>query len=400
MEYISKGERELARWMFLGEVEAFVIGRFPSCGSECARQQIRAALGDGMFSLRWDVRPEVPTGRAGGATVEERLPPRRHKRWQDARINWDSGEVLDDFYLTAEAIADGHAKWRRLLIHCISVRAVWSPLADKYQDPDLYEEQAALRLRIAREEREAKQAAMEAVWAAECRKPMRQRQFFGADEIADALARKPGRLEIDAAEGARIMRDISDWTSRGEFDLSGDSEVVTLISEPPYFAPLAPARPGEIIVYPGGLFLRRHACRRYLLSSPLEGVSRLLRDWFPEVVAPSPSASSEPVPLGVGEPQPPTGLEKGQTPTRAGTPRQKAPNADVRKWYEGTYIPGCQTAGKRPSEAVDWAQAKLKFGHKVRRDQIRDLRRDLAPGDWRVQGRRPSSKNSAENSAK
>jgi hypothetical protein len=189
MEYISKGERELAQWMSLGEVEAFVLGRFPSCGSEGARQQIRAALGDGMFSLRWDVRPEVPTGRAGGASVEERLPPRRHKRWQDARINWDSGEVLDDFYLTAEAIADGHAKWRRLLIHCISVRAVWSPLADKYQDPDLYEEQAALRLRIAREEREAKQAAMEAAWAAECHKPMPQRQFFGADEIADALAR-------------------------------------------------------------------------------------------------------------------------------------------------------------------------------------------------------------------
>ena len=158
--------------------------------------------------------------------------------------------MLDDFYLTAEAIADGHAKWRRLLIHCISVRAVWSPLADKYQDPDLYEEQAALRLRIAREEREAKQAAMEAVWAAECRRPMRQRQFFGADEIADALARKPGRLEIDAAEGP----DISDWTSRGEFDYSGNSEVVTLISEPPYFAPLAPARPVKLSSTPEDYF--------------------------------------------------------------------------------------------------------------------------------------------------
>jgi hypothetical protein len=99
------------------------------------------------------------------------------------------------------------------------------------------------------------------------------------------------------------------------------------------------------------------------------------------------------------EPQPSAHPESAQSPARASPPRLRAPDVEVRKWYEGTYIPACQTAGKRPSEAKDWAEAKLKFGNKVRRNQIRDLRHALAPDDWRIQGRRPSSPNSAENSA-
>lgn len=101
----------------------------------------------------------------------------------------------------------------------------------------------------------------------------------------------------------------------------------------------------------------------------------------------------------MGEPHPSTHPESGQSPARASAPRLRAPDVEVRKWYEGTYIPECQTAGKRPSEAKDWAKAKLKFGNKVRREQIRGLRHDLAPDDWRIQGRRPSSTNSAKNSA-
>ncbi|HWZ69543.1 MAG TPA: hypothetical protein VNW89_17085 [Stellaceae bacterium] len=216
MEYIGETGRERAQWMSLGEVEAFVIGTFQTAD---ARQQIRAALGDGMLSLRWDNSPGGPAREVGGASIGEGLPSRRHKRWQDARINWVTGEVFDDFDLTPEATAEGQAKWRRLLIHRISVRAVWSPPADKYQDPDLYEEQSALRLRRVREEREEKQAAAEAAWAAEHDKPMRQRQFFGFDEIADALARIPGRFEIDAAERECILLDLEKWL-RGENSIS------------------------------------------------------------------------------------------------------------------------------------------------------------------------------------
>ena len=109
--------------------------------------------------------------------------------------------------------------------------------------------------------------------------------------------------------------------------------------------------------------------------------------------------SGEPVLADMGEPHPSTHPESAQSPARASAPRLRAPDVEVRKWYEGTYIPECQTAGKRPSEAKDWAKAKLKFGNKVRRNQIRELRHALAPDDWRIQGRRPSSPNSAENSA-
>jgi hypothetical protein len=107
-------------------------------------------------------------------------------------------------------------------------------------------------------------------------------------------------------------------------------------------------------------------------------------------------ASGEPMLADMGEPQPSTHPESAQSPARASAPRLRAPDVEVRKWYEGTYIPECQTAGKRPSEAKDWAKAKLKFGNKVRRNQIRELRHALAPDDWRIQGRRPSSPNSAE----
>jgi hypothetical protein len=293
-------------------------------------------------------------------------------------------------------------------------------------------EAEAERMRLTRLAREAEDAAAAAAWAAERAKPMRERQYFRYDEIANALARKPGRLEVDAAERDRIVLDLADWTSRGEFDLSGDSEVVTLIGEPPYFVPLAPVPSGGILVRPEWLILRRDACRRYLTDSPLTDAPRLLRNWFPEAAPPPPSASgetpspdtgepepaettatsareislsadsvaaSDQPPQDTGEPQPLTRAESGQAPSRAYTSRPKAQDADVQTWYKKTYIPECETAGKQPSEATDWAAARLKFGDKVRRYQIRDLRRELAPTGWRIQGRRPSSKNPANNSA-
>ena len=134
-------------------------------------------------------------------------------------------------------------------------------------------------------------------------------------------------------------------------------------------------------------------------NSALEGAARVMREWFSEGAAPPLAPSVEPVPAGTVKLQPLTHPESGQPPTRAGTPRPRALDTEVRGWYEGTYIPECQAADKRPSEEEDWAAAKLKFGDKVRRDQIRNIRRDLAPEDWRKQGRRPSSKKSADNSA-
>jgi hypothetical protein len=136
------------------------------------------------------------------------------------------------------------------------------------------------RMRVTRLTHEAQDAAAAAAWAAERAKPMRKRQFFRYGDIADALATNP-ELEIDTAKRGRILTDLTDWTSRGEFDLSGDSEVVTLIGEPPYFVPLTPVGPDGILVDPEGLILRRRACRRYLENSALECAPRLLVLWFP-----------------------------------------------------------------------------------------------------------------------
>ena len=140
---------------------------------------------------------------------------------------------------------------------------------------------------------EAQDAAAAAAWAAERHKRERKRHYFGFDEISYALARRPGRLEVDSAERDRILHDLADWVRRGKF---GASDVVILSGDPPDFVPLTPLLPSEILVTldktlirrhgvcpPGPirishlatpsetLFLRRRAARQYIQDSALEG---------------------------------------------------------------------------------------------------------------------------------
>jgi hypothetical protein len=145
----------------------------------------------------------------------------------------------------------------------------------------------AKRMRTARLAREARDRAAAAAWGAECAKPMRERQYFRFGDIADALATHSESLEIEAPKRDRIVSDLSDWTIRGEFDLSGDSEVVILGGEPPFFLPFGPVAPGGILADPEGLILRREACERYLRESSLQRAPGLLRDWFPETAVES-----------------------------------------------------------------------------------------------------------------
>jgi len=79
-----------------------------------------------------------------------------------------------------------------------------------------------------------------------------------------------------------------------------------------------------------------------------------------------------------------------------GNVRPRASDTDVREWYKEIYIPKCIKDGKQPSEDLDWTAARAKFGNRVRRQQVRDVRHELAPDDWRRQGRRGSSPNSAD----
>jgi hypothetical protein len=103
------------------------------------------------------------------------------------------------------------------------------------------------------------------------------RDLFSVGEIASWLAREPGRARIDKNERAQAARDLADAIIRKEFDLSGESEIVTLTSEPPYFRPFGPDVLQEFAIlirrnYPADgleVFLRRDACRRYLKTRPL-----------------------------------------------------------------------------------------------------------------------------------
>jgi hypothetical protein len=155
------------------------------------------------------------------------------------------------------------------------------------------------RRRVTRLARERQDAAAATAWAAELRKPFRERNLFGIFEIAEHLTRR-NVLELDDAKRNLIVLDLDDKTSRQEFDLSGESDVVIKLTEPPYFRALGPA---EIVSVPTelealrihnaqSLYLRRSACRRYIEANlSLENAPRLLREWFPETLTPREKSS-------------------------------------------------------------------------------------------------------------
>ncbi len=85
----------------------------------------------------------------------------------------------------------------------------------------------------------------------------------------------------------------------------------------------------------------------------------------------------------------------GTTPaTASALPRPTLPDDNLRTWYEKQVEKDDPT-----SEAADWAAARVKFGARVRRDQVRQIRRELAPEAWRQQGRRRKAGNPPNNSA-
>jgi hypothetical protein len=153
--------------------------------------------------------------------------------------------------------------------------------------------------------REPQDVTAEAAWVAALDKPFRERELFGYFEIADHLTRS-GVLGPDDAMRNFAVLNLIDWTRRQEFDLSGESEVVIKLDNPPYFRPFAPADIVDIPTEPEGpkihdaqfLYLRRSACRRYIEANPsLENGPRLLISWFPEIALPAPGDK----PISAGE---------------------------------------------------------------------------------------------------
>lgn len=107
-------------------------------------------------------------------------------------------------------------------------------------------------------------------------------------EIAQKLARQPGRLEFDRDEAHRIADDIYDWYRRGEF---GEQEIVAQYGDPPCFGPLARAedeakqrgQEWEDIsfgLWYAAIALTWAAAKRYIAGCGLAGAARLLSEWF------------------------------------------------------------------------------------------------------------------------
>jgi len=74
------------------------------------------------------------------------------------------------------------------------------------------------------------------------------------------------------------------------------------------------------------------------------------------------------------------------TPSNS-TPRPRASDSAVQTWYE-EHLKKHAYRGTPTSEEDDWTAARKEFGDRVRQQQIRKLRRYLAPAAWRKQGRR------------
>ena len=245
--------------------------RADDCDPDDARRQLRKALADGALSpLRWEDARPTPT--VGDATV---LPPSRDPHWKAVEIDWQAGTVRDDW-------SEAGSRNRVLLIQRLRLREYWPemhPPAD-WDDPERYVAQGARLARKEREEREAYDAARNAVWEAELGKPIECRQWFQLGDLADELARDPYTLAIDHAVRGRIMENLTAWIQRQEFDLAA-GEVATLGGKPPSFVLSTPLPPLAILPDPDSTLLRRGAAERFMRAHrELPNAAALVGRWF------------------------------------------------------------------------------------------------------------------------
>jgi hypothetical protein len=116
-------------------------------------------------------------------------------------------------------------------------------------------------------------------------------------EIARAVARLPGRAEVDEQEAHRLAGDMYEWYSRGEFR---DCEVVVPADDPISLRPLAeviedarcrdPKWCLSDLEWNRGVMLTAPAVQRYLEGCGFTGAPRVLREWFGAASGPGTAA--------------------------------------------------------------------------------------------------------------
>jgi hypothetical protein len=153
---------------------------------------------------------------------------------------------------------------------------------DKYEDPEGYKEVQYLRMRAAREEHEAYDAAWNAAWEAECSKPIAERQWFRSGDLCNELARDPQTLEENPALRGRISEKLTTLIQYRQF-ADGQVATLTLSGEVPSFEPLGPRSPGSILVLGDDLMLRRDFVERFIIAyEALPNALPLRRQWLGE----------------------------------------------------------------------------------------------------------------------
>lgn len=107
-------------------------------------------------------------------------------------------------------------------------------------------------------------------------------------EIAEALARQPGRSKTDPDEARRIAQEMFGQFQRGEF---GEKEVIVQYGDPARFLTIAEARANRIShgrpwvevdlnLWYAAVALTYPAAQRFIERCGLLGAKRLLDEWF------------------------------------------------------------------------------------------------------------------------
>jgi hypothetical protein len=227
------------------------------------------------------------------------------------------------------------------------------------------ERRAALRLA-----HEDQDAAAAAAWATRLEKPFRKRDLFSVLEIAEHLTRR-SVAEPEVEKRDRVVLDIGDRIRREEFDLTGGSDVVVQIREPPYFRPFGSSEIVRIADEVAGLrihnaqfiYLRRPACRRYIEANlDLPNAPKLLREWFPEPDSAPQRRSRQVSDRSPTKPVRKTDLERD---LRLRNQIETVLAAQRRQWSEPANRPALRQQARLVHQQLSSAQPPLKLGQET-----------------------------------
>lgn len=205
----------------------------------------------------------------------------------------------------------------------------------------------------------------------------RQRKWIAFRDIADWCARENGSIEADEAKREKSYRTLAASILAADFERDGRSRVLLLNPED-QFCTLATHEAGRIVGSFGGDFdiltkayLQWCWVPRDLAIRWFENRNLQLPPWLGTTPMPAARLAAAPD-------------EQGSF----SLPKTKTVAKDrLLRWYSDRV--GAWPADRTPPSAQqDWEAAKVAHpANCVPRQMVRDLRRELAPAHWKMQGR-------------